>query len=176
MRLWRTGCGWPKTQRGLVSALCTLLSSLCTPVILTVPLLAGCAATQSVSDPNTITLEHALVDTVDALNAAHAEALRNGRNFGFYGCSVTAVYNISATGTQDNKITVTGSGPPAAVVPIAIGGTFSSESTASGTRGNTVTVVFDTKYCVPSKTSGTGTNAKGPPPVFLPRRVVDHKE
>ena len=130
------------------------------------PTLVGCAATQTVSDPNTITLEHALVDTVDALNAAHAEALRNGRNFGFYGCSVTAVYNISATGTQDNKITVTGSGPPAAVIPVSIGGTFSSEATASGTRGNTVTVVFNTKYCAPNiKGASVG---GGPPVVFRP--------
>lgn len=112
--------------------------------------LSGCAATQSVTDPNTITLEHALVDTVDALNAANAEARRNGRFFGYYGCSVTAVYNVSATGTQDNKVTITGSAPATQVIPVSIGGTFSSEATASGTRGNTVTVVFDTKYCFPN--------------------------
>jgi hypothetical protein len=141
------------------------LRILCAPAVAIATSLAGCAATQTVSDPNTITLEHALVDTVDALNAAHAEALRNGRTFGFYGCSVTAVYNISATGTQDNKITLTGSGPPATVVPIAVGGTFSSESTASGTRGNTVIVVFDTKYCA-SKAGGSSVE---PPVVFRPK-------
>ena len=121
-------------------------------------MLCGCAATQSVSDPNAITLEHALVDTVDALKAANYEAKRNGEFYGYYGCSVTAVYNISASGTQDNKITLTGSAPATQVVPIALGGTFSSEATASGTRGNTVTVVFDTKYCFPN---GTAVKAKG---------------
>jgi hypothetical protein len=125
--------------------------------------LTGCAATQQVAEPSTITLEHALVDTVDALNAANAEARSNGKFFGFYGCSVTAVYNISATGTQDNKVTLTGSTAPAsAVVPISIGGTFSSDATASGTRGNTVTVVFDTKYCFPNSAAAKAVAIKEP--------------
>jgi hypothetical protein len=129
---------------------------------LAINMLCGCAATQSVSDPNAITLEHALVDTVDALKAANYEARRNGELFGYYGCSVTAVYNISASGSQDNKITLTGSAPATQVVPIALGGTFSSEATASGTRGNTVTVVFDTKYCFPNGTAVKAKAVKSP--------------
>jgi hypothetical protein len=146
-------------DKRLLTAIFTLIAGTC---------LSGCAATQSVTDPNTITLEHALVDTVDALNAANAEARRNGRFFGYYGCSVTAVYNVSATGTQDNKVTITGSAPATQVIPVSIGGTFSSEANASGTRGNTVTVVFDTKYCFPN---GAGTKAGNLKP---PRQAFDN--
>lgn len=139
-------------------------------ILFTTSMFGGCAATQTVSNPNTITLKNALVDTVDALNAAHAEAKKNGQYFGFYGCSVTAVYNISATATQDNKLTLSASGPPATVVPISIGSTLSSEATASGTRGNTVTVVFNTKYCMPNggnAKSGKGGGLEKPPIIFV---------
>ena len=117
--------------------------------------LAGCAS-QDVADPNAITLKQALVDTVDALDAAHQESLLHRTNFGFYGCTVTAVFNISATAGQDNKLALTASGPPAKILPVTLGASGSFESTASGTRGNTVTVVLATKPCLAKAAASAG--------------------
>jgi hypothetical protein len=122
--------------------------------------LAGCAATQDVSDPNRITLSDAMVSTVDALSAANAESIKDKTNFGFYGCSVTAVFNVSATKTQDNKLALTASAP-VSILPVTVGATGSSEATASGTRASTVTVVLDTKYCFPNAGGGAGTQKVG---------------
>lgn len=127
--------------------------------------LTGCAATQNVSDPHAITLKDALVDTVDALKAAHDRSVKDHTHFGFYGCSVTAVFNVSATGTQDNKLSLTASGPPATILPVTFVGAASSEATASGTRGNTVTVVLGTKYCLPN---ASASEIKKPAPVGAP--------
>ncbi|WP_294534364.1 hypothetical protein [uncultured Rhodoblastus sp.] len=126
--------------------------------IIPLPLLffvAGCAS-QNVADPNAITLKQALVDTVDALDAAHQESLLHRTNFGFYGCTVTAVFNISATAGQDNKLALTASGPPATILPVSLGASGSVESTASGTRGNTVTILLATKPCLASAGGGSG--------------------
>jgi len=128
--------------------------------------LAGCTAVQNVADPGSITLEKALVDTVDALSAARARSIRNKTDFGFYGCTVTAVFNISATATQDNKVTLTAAGPPANIFPIALNGMASSEGTASGMRGNTVTVVLGTKYCLTNEKAASG--IKG-----VPKKVMN---
>jgi hypothetical protein len=138
--------------------------------------LAGCAtATQTVTDPNTITLKQALVDTVDALAAAHTESKNKFTNFGFYGCSLTAVYNISASGTQDNKITITASSPAATLAnPLSLGGTASSEATAQGSRGNTVTLVLDTPYCFPNVKPPTPSKLPTPGPV-VQRATPSHK-
>lgn len=111
-----------------------------------VVLCAGCVATQHVADPAAISLQHALVDTVDALSAANSTARSRGTNFGFYGCSVTAVFNVSATANQDNKLALSA---VADVVPVTLTGTASSEAVATGTRANTVTVVLNTPYCMP---------------------------
>jgi hypothetical protein len=131
-----------------------------TSMISIIGCLSGCA-TQTVSNPSDITLEHALVDTVDALAAAHKEGQTIHSNFGYYGCTITAVFNVSATAGQDNKLSLTASGPPVSVFPVNIGATGSEESTASGTRVNTVTVVLATKPCI-SKASGGGGAAVAP--------------
>lgn len=75
-----------------------------------------------------------LIDTADALAAAHRESVRNRTNF----------FNISATAGQDNKLALS-SNPPVTIFPL--GGTVCYDSAASGTRGNTVTVVLASKAC-----------------------------
>jgi len=125
---------------------------------------AGCAV-QNVADPTRITLEQAMVDTVHALNSANVESKRLGTHFGFYGCSVTAVYNISATATADNKVALSATGPTPPLVPIGFGGSISSDVSTSGTRGNTVTVVLETPYCM----QNTGAKPPGPGP----RQIFD---
>lgn len=128
-------------------------------------LTTGCAV-QNVSQPGNITLEHALVDTADALAAAHNEAKKNGTFFGLYACSVTAVFNVSATAGDENKVSLTSS-PPFAVFPI--GGSASFDSTASGTRGNTVTVVLASPApACASKTAGSPAPAPSPGPKPAP--------
>jgi hypothetical protein len=132
-------------------------------MLLTVSIgIAGCA-TQDVADPHKISLERALVETEDALLAAHAEAKRNHTYFGLYACSVTAVYNISATAGEDNKLSLTAA-PPVKLVPINASATASLESTASGTVGNTVTVNLSNPGC--SAKSGK----PGGVPVMLPKK------
>jgi len=132
---------------------------------------AGCA-TQNVSNPGDITLEHALVDTVKALAAAQREGKAIHSNFGFYGCTVTAVFNVAATAGQENKLSLTAAGPPVAILPVTLGGSGSFDSTASGTRSNTVTVVLATKPCM-AKASGDGkapnqtVNLKDPGPIYM---------
>jgi hypothetical protein len=112
--------------------------------------LAGCTATPNVVEPNQITLSQAMRDTVDALADAREEGRLRQTNLGFYPCTVTAVFNISATGTKDNKLAVgmTG-GPPAAIAPVTLNVSGSSEATQTGTRGNTVTLVLATSTCMP---------------------------
>jgi hypothetical protein len=91
-------------------------------------------------------------------------ARQRGTRFGFYGCSVEAVYKISASATQDNKLGLEASGPPATVVPIHYGGTLDLQSKAEGKRENTVTVELKTPYCMP--------NAKVQPPGPPPREAT----
>ena len=106
-----------------------------------------------------------MVDTVDALNAANRRSRQLHTDYKFYGCSVTAVYNISATANMDNKVALTATGPTPPVVPIGFGGSVSSEAQASGTRGNQVTVVLETPYCM----QGTGPKPPGGGPVVRQR-------
>jgi len=116
--------------------------------------LAACAAQQTVVEPNQITLSKAMIDTVDALADARAEGLTRHTNFGLYACTATAVFNISATGTADNKVALgVSGGPPAAVAPVTVNISGSSEATQTGTRGNTVTVVLATNECLPKPPS-----------------------
>lgn len=119
-------------------------------------LLAGCA-TQNVSNPSNITLAHALVDTADALNAAYLESKRNGRTFGFEGCTITAVFNVSATAGEDNKLSLAAA-PPAAIFPVGASAGATFESTASGSRGNTVTVLLATPQCMEKASNSNGGN------------------
>lgn len=114
--------------------------------------LSGCA-TQDVADPNKISLEHALYDTEVALIGAHEEAKKYGTYFGLYACSVTAVFNISATAGEDNKLALSVA-PPVKILPIDATGSASFKSTASGTRGNTVTVNLANPACSSSKATG----------------------
>jgi hypothetical protein len=122
--------------------------------IISVGGLAACAAQQTVVEPNQITLSKAMVDTVDALADARAEGLARQTKFGLYACTVTAVFNISATGTADNKLAVgLSGGPPAAVAPVTVNVSGSSETTQSGTRGNTETLVLAANECLPKPSS-----------------------
>jgi hypothetical protein len=112
--------------------------------------LAGCTAHQTVAEPNVITLSQAMKDTVDALADARAEGQLRHTDLGFHPCTVTAVFNISATGTADNKVALgISGGPPAAIAPVTVNLSGSSESTQAGSRGNTVTLVLATPSCLP---------------------------
>lgn len=129
--------------------------------VISIGALAGCVTHQTVVEPNQITLSKAMVDTVDALAAARAEGLARQTNFGMYACTVMAVFNISATGTVDNKIALgVSGGPPAAVAPVTVNLSGSNEVTESGTRGNTVTLVLATPECLPQAANAAG----GAPP------------
>jgi hypothetical protein len=131
---------------------------------------AGCAV-QNVADPAQISLEHAMVDTVKALAAANRTSNQLHTDYKFYGCSVTAVYNISATATVDNKVGLSATGPTPPAVPIAYAGSISSDVNTSGTRGNTVTVVLETPYCMQQSIKPSG--PPGGPVIELRRRIKE---
>jgi hypothetical protein len=126
---------------------------------------------QNVADPARISLEQAMVDTVDALNAANRRSKALHTDYRFYGCSVTAVYNISATATVDNKVGLSATGPTPPIVPIAYAATLSSDVNTSGTRGNTVTVVLETPYCMQQSIKPAG-----PPGGPVIRKRIDENE
>jgi hypothetical protein len=139
-------------------------------------LVTGCTAHQRVSEPSGITLSKAMRDTVDALAAAREQGAKYDPKFGFYPCTVTAVFNVSATGTADNKTNIgVSGGPPPEIAPVSANLSVSNEETESGTRGNTVTLVFATKECLPQAADGadrskTPEKAKNPQP---PRNSQD---
>ena len=117
---------------------------------------AGCnaGASRVVPEPDRITLMDALVSTVDALNAAYEEARKPGNQvIGYYPCTVTAVYNISANGVTNNKIGggITG-GPPG----VAISANASAENDLTAMRGNQVTLVFASSLCAPGHGAEAG--------------------
>lgn len=111
--------------------------------------LAGCnSARDVVGDPNAITLRRALVDTVDAFNAAHQRATTPPNTLiGFYPCTLKATFNISATGTTTDKAGLTIGG---GLDGVTITGNASREDTLTGVRGNVVEAVFATRECLPA--------------------------
>ena len=130
--------------------------------VLSLMMLSGCIGNQPDVQP-TISLEQALIDTVDALAAAKAEGQLKKTNFGVYPCTVTAVYNISATRTVDNKVGIgLSGGPPAAIAPISLNLSGSNETTQASTRGNTVTLVLGTAYCLPQAAGASGAGGAAP--------------
>ena len=128
-------------------------------------LLAGCNNQPDVQP--TISLSQAMIETVDALAAARAEGQAKQTSLGYYPCSVQAVYNISATLTKDNKVGLgVSGGPPAAIAPVSVNLSGSNETTTSAVRGNTITLVFDTGYCLPQgggAAAGAAAAAAGAP-------------
>jgi hypothetical protein len=139
----------------------------------------ACAACTSapdrvVAEPNKISLQSALVDTVDALNAAYDRARSDGgRPIGFYPCTLSATFNISATGTADNKLAVGVSG---GISGATINASASNENTLTAARGNVVVATFASSLCLPAEDGNSGKTAKGasrglPPPRVLFRRV-----
>jgi hypothetical protein len=107
------------------------------------------SANRVVPEPGEITLQDALVSTVQALNAAYQEARKPGVvQMGYYPCTLTANYNISATGVTGNKIGGTIGG---GIQGVTLSANASREDTLTGTRGNTVQVVFASSLCLPSQ-------------------------
>ena len=112
----------------------------------------ACNSPQTVvPEPNKITLQDALVSTVDALNAAYAEARKPGNQvIGYYPCTMAATFNVSATGVTDNKL---GGSAGGGVAGVTLSANASHEDSLTGTRGNNVTVVFASSICAPSATA-----------------------
>lgn len=122
-------------------------------------LLGACAqhtAPQAVvPQPTTITLQDAMVQVADALNAARAASDRYPQRIGIDPCSVQVTFDITASGTGDNKLVVDASIKPPAPVPIGIGVTASSQDVLKAERGNHITVNLNSPACNPADTLGT---------------------
>jgi hypothetical protein len=111
--------------------------------------LAGCAYQQSEAPPSTITLQKAMIDTVDALASTRQRGLELGTNFQLYACTVTAVFNVSATQTVDNTLAIQAGITPK-LVPFSLTGSASNDDQTVGMRGNAVTVVLASDKCSPA--------------------------
>lgn len=85
-------------------------------------LLTGCAS-------HRVSLRTALVQTVDALHAAHAEAIHLGA-IGYYPCELTATFAVGVSLNGDLMV---------APNELTIG--------ASGRRGSTVTITMRSTAC-----------------------------
>src|SRR4051794_5846285 len=127
-----------------------------------------------VPEPNKISLQSALVETVDALNAAYDRARSDGRRpIGFYPCTLSATFNISATGTADNKLAV---GVNGGISGATISGSASNENILTAARGNVVVATFASSLCLPADDGKSDTGAKRvsrglPTPPAVLRRV-----
>ena len=135
-------------------------------------LLCGCeAATNVVAQPSGITLDAALTQTVTALYQSRAKALEL-QNAGYAPaglnpCTITATFNIAATGTSTGSAGITAGSPAGA--PVSVSANLQVTNTATANRGNQVTVVFTTPACNPTGTLGT----TAPQNVVLLEREVE---
>ena len=116
------------------------------------------AADEVVDRPSNITLQQALTDTVDALYAASQESREKHRqhpdtSIGMNPCTLTATFNIAASGTSTTGISGGASTP--AIAPATLNLSLSHSETATGSRGNQVQVTFNSEACNPGGTLGT---------------------
>lgn len=135
---------------------------------------AGCtgASRAVVDQPSAIDLKTALVSTVEAISAARDKATQirganQGVPIGLNVCTVSATFNIAASGIDERGISGTIGTPPNLYVSAAVAATSSATSTAS--RGNQITVVFTSPACNPADTLGT----KSPGDVVLLEREIE---
>jgi hypothetical protein len=141
-----------KTRRGIATRTSAVVASLAA--------LTGSSCSwaphEVVPEPNAISLESALVGTVDAFNAAYARSRSYGAPIGYYPCTLSATFNISATGTAQNKLAV---GINGGVSGATISGSASNENDLTAARGNVVVVTLASSLCLPSS-SDSSTAAK----------------
>jgi hypothetical protein len=117
---------------------------------------SGCnGASHVVPHPSEITLGEALRETVAALHSIQSPAAQNGSDsaIGFDPCTMTVTFAITAGGTDDQHLVLDAGTPAGAPVSAGVQGSIGSTATAS--RGNTVTLVFTTPACNPAGTLGT---------------------
>lgn len=125
---------------------------------LLLPALVACNQAPVGVDPSTIRLSTALRETVDALyemqaaSRQHPERRSSGA-LGINVCTVTATFNVTAGGTQNNELVVALGTPPAAPVSLNLTGTAGQTVTAS--RGNQIAVSFTSPACNPDGTLGS---------------------
>jgi len=126
--------------------------------IIMVPTLLG-ACTQApqtvVPQPTSITLENAVVQVVEALNAGRAVAARYPERIGLDPCTVQVVFDITASGTSDNKIVLDASIKPPAPAPVSAGVSATVSDVLVANRGNHVTLTLTSPACNPANTLGT---------------------
>lgn len=125
-------------------------------LLLALPILvAGCAIGPTSSpEANRITLQQAMVSTVDAIEAANKEAAKAGYLPGFQPCSLTAVFSINDAGTVTNQLTL---GAGGTVSGATLGAQGHGEVGNNHTVGNQVTLVLVSKDCAPAERLPTKT-------------------
>jgi hypothetical protein len=92
---------------------------------------AGCAGQPTSS----VTLQQAMIDTVDAIEAANKEAAAKGAIPGLEPCSLTASFSVSSSGTVGKSLSL-GVGAPLPVAGATLGGSGTAGTSGSNTVGN----------------------------------------
>lgn len=116
---------------------------------------AGCSSYRpaDIAQPPRITLREALVDVVDALNAARERSEHHRERTGLNPCGVTAVFNVAARATDGGRAELGLSVAPP-VVPVGVTAAGELSRTAEASRGNVVTVHLTSPACLPEGTLG----------------------
>lgn len=113
-------------------------------------LLSGCAnqLARNLAPPETMDLDRALIDTIDAVYLAEAHA-RDKDKIGMYLDQTTIEYNISIKegGTDGGSLQVASLPIPAGT----IGGQIGSSLVSEGNKGNKITIVFKNVATLPKE-------------------------
>jgi hypothetical protein len=107
--------------------------------------LSGCSLI-STSSTQPVSLQTALVQTVDALSAAHAEVETEGV-VGYYPCTLSASFNVASATSVGGSLAQSASSSTDSIVSELSGSHSSSQ-------GNQVTVLLASPMCAPSVALG----------------------
>ncbi len=111
------------------------------------PALISCASKQVVSEPSEITLENAVAAVVKALKQLQETEKDVGT--GLIPSEVVLTFDITASGTDDQKLRLELTPPNAAQ---AATGSSEATATSSASRGNKITITFSNLLLADEKT------------------------
>lgn len=121
--------------------------------------------------PTDVNLENAIMQVRNGLVAAQNQSEKDKKYSGFYPCSATIVFNITAKADKSNTLVMDASVALPAPISPKIGVSDSYVNTAEATRGNQITVNLVSSICLPSQSSEKQAKSK---PLALPREMDTH--
>lgn len=116
-------------------------------LVSTLPALMNCASKQVVSEPSEITLENAVAAVVKVLKKLQETEKDVGT--GLVPSEVVLTFNITASGTDDQKLHLELTPPSSAQTAK---GSTEATSSSSASRGNQITITFSNLLLADEKT------------------------